>query len=180
MDDDAPRIRTVHIGDDTDNATGTTEATDTRDDGANEYEPFAREDRPRSRELARLEADLAQMYVNVGLVAGVAGGQAGNIAGTVIAQKADTLAGSWIDLAERDPRVRAAIKRLLQGSAWSGVVFAHVGVFLPIAAVTGILPEPVAQKVFLGLAVQDPELFAYLSGVAAQQQAGTNGHGAGD
>jgi hypothetical protein len=170
---DAEPLRTVDIGGDEPGATGATGATGSGNTLGPDEPP-----KERTRDLARMEADLSQLYVNVGVMAGVIGGQTGDLAGTVVARRADLLAGSWIDLAERDQRVRTAIKRLLQGNAWSGVIFAHVAVALPIAAVAGVLPEPIAQKVMIGLMVQDPELYAVISAYVQQQQeaaAGSNG-----
>lgn len=169
--------RKITLGEDEFDTTGTTGTTDDPEDVRDDA-PFTQPTRERTRDLARLEEDLTQLYVNVGVIAGVVGGPGGNLAGTVVASRAPMLAGSWIDLAERDQRVRTAIKRLLQGNAWSGVAFAHIAVALPIAACTGILPEPVAQKVMMGLALQDPELYGVMSAYIQQQQAATNGNGA--
>lgn len=182
---DKPRTRTVNLG----NTTGTTESTDsdlgpdTGDDtwtGHTDDErdttdtsfAFTDEDRKRTPSLRRMEEELAQLYVNAGLIASMFGGNGGNVAGTIIAHKADTLAGSWIDLAEKDQRVKRAIQSILQGGAWSGVIMAHVGVAMPVAAVTGLLPRRIAQQVMVGLMATDPQLAQFL---ANTMQAANNG-----
>lgn len=163
MMDDEDRI--IHGG-----ATHTTGATggDT-DDGPT----IERERPPRSRDMRKMEQQLADAYTQVGVIVGIIGGRTGNIAGFVLARRADMLAASWMDLAERDVRVRRAIQNVLQVGGWSGVVAAHAGVLLPVAAVSGVLPEPVSEKIMLGLAMQDPELFAHLTATAAPSNGST-------
>jgi hypothetical protein len=155
-------------------ATGATGATDTDD-----FPGVERERPKRTPELRRMETQLADLYVQAAVILGIATGPTGNMAGTVIASKAGVLAESWIDLAERDPRVRRAIKSILQGGGWAGVIAAHVGVALPIAALVGVLPPPVAQKVFMGLMLTEPDLYAQLQAqqeaVRAQAAAAANG-----
>lgn len=157
-------FRTIPLDDDT-GATDTTDATDT-DTSVDDF--TEREKPPRTPELRKMERQLADLYAQAAIIAGIATGPTGNMAATVVTAKADVLAGSWIDLAERDQRVRRAIKSVLQSGGWAGVIAAHIGVALPIAAMTGVLPAPVAQKVFMAMAITEPELMASLR---QQQQA---------
>jgi hypothetical protein len=155
---------TIHIDDDDSNATGTTGAT-----GATDTPSPDRDRPPRSREMRRLQEQLADAYTQVGIILGIVGGRTGNVAGFIVARRGDVLAESWIDLAERDIRVKRGIQSILQVGGWSAVVAAHATVVLPIAAMAGVLPEPIAGKVMVGLAMQDPELFAQLSAQMASE-----------
>src|SRR5262245_37001588 len=157
----------IRLGDtDTTDNTGTT-GSDTGTDIPERERP------PRTRDMRRLQDQLADAYTQVGVILGIVGGRTGNLAGYIMARRADMLAESWIDLAERDARVRRAIQQVLQIGGWSGVIAAHMGVVLPVLAASGTLPEQVSEKIMLGLMMQDPELFAHLTG----QTAPANGHG---
>lgn len=152
-----------------DSTTGTTGTTGTDTD----IPVPERERAPRSRDMRRLQEQLADAYTQVGIIIGIMGGRTGNLAGFILARRADVLSEAWIDLAERDIRVKRAIQSVLQIGGWSGVIAAHASVIMPVAALAGVLPEPVAQKVMLGLAMQDPELFSHLTAQTAPE----NGHG---
>lgn len=156
----------IRVGPETTGTTGTT--------GTDDIPSPERDRPPRTRDLKRMQQQLADAYTQVGVIIGIVGGRTGNLAGFIMARRADMLAESWIDLAERDPRVRRAINNILQVGGWSGVAAAHASVILPVAAMSGVLPEPVAEKIMLGLAMQDPELFTLLQ---AHAQSGQNGAG---
>ena len=63
--------------------------------------------------------------------------------GPVIAENAHDIAVKWDELAQKNPDVRRALRKLTQGSAWAGVIGAHVPVALAIIAVhaPGALPS---------------------------------------
>lgn len=161
----------IRVGPDTTGTTGTT-------DNDTDIPSPERERPPRSREMKRMQQQLADAYTQVGIIIGIAGGRTGNLAGFIVARRADMLAESWIDLAERDARVKRAIQNVLQIGGWSGVVAAHASVILPVAAMSGVLPPPVSEKIMMGLAMQDPELFAALTQQAAPPT--SNGYGTGN
>lgn len=149
------------------NIPGYTEHTDdtepTGSDRPPSAAPFEPEPRERTRDLARMERQLTELYANIGTYGGMMTGQKGMLAGGVIAGNAASLAEAWIDLAERDQGVRRAIQRVLESGGWAGVIGAHVVTILPIAALAGVLPANMAQQVFRGLAVANPELYAWLA-----------------
>lgn len=165
--DDPQFVRIPGAPDHTTGNTGTTGNT------SNEPQP-ERERAPRSRDMRRLEEQLTDAYTQVGVILGIIGGKTGNLAGFIVVRRSEMLAGAWIDLAERDAKVKRAIQSILQAGGWAGVATAHAGILLPIAAMSGVLPEAMAEKIMLGLAVQDPELFAHLT---AQASAMSNGVG---
>lgn len=162
--------RTIRLDGD-DPPTEGTDTTDTTGADTGTDAPFTAEREPRRPEFRRMETELAQFYSTIGVGAGMFGGNAGNFAGQLVARRSGELASSWIDLAERDIRIKRAIQSLLQGGAWSGVIFAHVGVALPIAAYLGVIPEQMSQMVWVGLAAQDPEFYAWAQQEGARQQA---------
>ena len=125
--------------------------------------PFSAEPKERTRELKRLEDQLTDVYASIGVWGGMAG-QFGHLTGQVVARNSTNLAASWVDLAEKNPGVRRALQNFVQAGGWAGVIGAHVAVALPIAAMAGVLPRDMAQRVFMGLAVMDPELYEYLRG----------------
>lgn len=138
---------------------GDTDGTDST--GADD--PFTAEPKERTRELAKMEAQLRQLYANVGTYGGMVTGPTGYLAGGIVAANAEDLAASWIDLAERDAGVRRAIQNVLQGGGWAGVIGAHVVTVLPILAVAGVLPQHFAHQVFRGLAAANPSLYLWLA-----------------
>lgn len=150
--DTIPIPDTEHTGD-----------TDSAGDPGPSQPPFGPEPRERTRELAAMERQLTDLYSQVGIYGGMVAGQTGNLAGAVLTRNAPHLASAWIDLAEKDSNVRATIRKILQSGGWAGVLGAHVFTFLPILALAGVLPQPFAQRVFMGLAVSDPELYTWLA-----------------
>lgn len=162
MADDAPRTRTIPLEDDVE-----AHAAPTGPD------PFERDDRPRTPTFKKLERQLTDVYVQGGLVLSIAGEDFG---GKLIARRADLLAGSWVDLAENDPKVKRGLDRFLAGSGWSAVIISHAMIALPIAAARGLLPAPIAEKVLMGMLMQDPEFMGpYMQGVATGQNGNGNG-----
>lgn len=96
-------------------------------------------------------------------------------------------ADAWIELAERDKRVAAFLKRITTGSAWGGVIMAHLSMVLPILARKGIVPGGALFGGGLMNAIPDPpsdadmEEFAAAADAFARQgfvTADQNGHGA--
>lgn len=59
---------------------------------------------------------------------------------SIISQAKDKCADSWIDLAEKDKKVKEILTKLTTGSAWGGVAFAHVPLVLPLLAKRGWFP----------------------------------------
>lgn len=49
-----------------------------------------------------------------------------------------TVGDAWEDLAKQNPRIRAALLKLMHGGAWTGLVTAHLPILLAIAMKPGI------------------------------------------
>lgn len=154
-----------------------TEDTDDTGSSAPPRAPFSAEPKERTTDLRRMEVQLTDLYATVGTYGGMPFGTKGVAAGAIISRNASNMAAAWVDLAEKDRNVRAAINRLLQAGGWAGVIGAHVMALLPILAVMGALPEPVGTAIWFSLASQDPELYEYLSSLGSQSE---NGNGAAD
>lgn len=63
-------------------------------------------------------------------------------AATAVADSAEKCADTWMELASKNDNVRKAIRALLEGSAWSAVIMAH----LPIAM--ALIPEHLRPPIF--------------------------------
>jgi hypothetical protein len=64
----------------------------------------------------------------------------------VVAARTPAMAEAWIDLAMRNNGVKRVLDKLVEGSAWGGVIISTTAVALPIAQRTGIYrgPDPFA------------------------------------
>lgn len=152
-----------------------TDSTEPMDEPTGMPPPFAGPEKERSRDMRRLEAQLTEVYVTVGTYGGMAAGKRGMLSGTIVAANAGILASSWIDLAERDARVKRALQNIVQSGGWAGVIGAHVVAVLPILAVYGVLPEQMIPMVWMGVAAQNPQLYETLQNQTAAF--GMNGNG---
>lgn len=160
MSDDDP-IRTIRLdGDEPPKTSGTerTEDTDTEASADDFRAPFTADEPERTPAMRKLEQQLAAFYVDIGIYGGMFTGKRGMLTGTVISANAGMLAGSWVDLAERDPAVKRALTNLVQSSGWAGVLGAHVAVILPVLAIWGVLPEQMAAMVWMAVDAQNPAL----------------------
>lgn len=75
---------------------------------------------------------LTQMYTMIGMgtvALDVRAGHEDHNCGPTIVENAEKIAQSWDELAQKNDNVRKALRTMLQGSAWAGVIGAH----LPIA-----------------------------------------------
>ena len=90
----------------------------------------------------RIQEGMTELYVTLGVV--VSGG--GNLVssnqlqldGMLIGQSANKLGAAWADLAEKDPKVKKALTKLLSSGGWSMVIAAHAPLVLGIAGNHGV------------------------------------------
>jgi hypothetical protein len=73
-------------------------------------------------------------------------------------KRAGELAEAWVDLAERDPRVKRTLERLLEATGWGGIVAAHVAIIIPVIANRGMLPDGIANGAAAFTLMQNPEV----------------------
>ena len=71
------------------------------------------------------------------------------VAGSAVAmaEQSDALAELWMDLADRNPKIKAALRRFTEASAASALVAAHVPIVAPLLIDRGILPGDLPQYV---------------------------------
>lgn len=109
----------------------------------------------RTPRWAKLEQQLTEMYSALALPFAAFGDQfcANHIAG-----HAESLASSWVDLAQNNPNVAKVLDSLVTGGAWGGVIMTHAFVALPVAAHHNLIPGPVGERVgmMFGLAPSEP------------------------
>jgi hypothetical protein len=72
---------------------------------------------------------------------GFAVGMLDQFDGIALAQGADSLAHSWIVLAQTDPKVRKFLQKVTTGSGWGAVILAHALVAMPIVQHHNLTPE---------------------------------------
>lgn len=97
--------------------------------------------RTSSGNMKALEAAVADMYR--ALAMGVT--MLDTFDGMAIAQGAESLAHSWIVLAETDPKVKKFLVKVTTGSGWGAVIVAHALVALPIIEHHDMMPK-ILQK----------------------------------
>ena len=79
--------------------------------------------------------DLTALYTMLGVVVSAKDKECG----PAIVQAAPSIAEEWDKLAAADPKVRKALRSLTKGSAWGGVIMAH----LPILMIVGQHHAPI-------------------------------------
>lgn len=60
--------------------------------------------------------------------------------GEKMVEMAESTADAWIDLARRNPKVRAYLVKITQASATANVIGMHVAMFTPLLASRGVFP----------------------------------------
>lgn len=99
--------------------------------GGTDRKPASR--KPAGRPPA-LETQLTEFFVTVGTLVSMVN----EADGLVIGANAQALGHAWAELAREDKRVKAALDKMLTGSAWGGVVMATGTVAMGIAANHGV------------------------------------------
>ena len=107
-----------------------------RGEGCREEEPRLTASRSRSGDVERIRTGFQELYVAIGVGVSFVDGYDG----MVIGGNAAKLADSWAKLAENDPKVRKALMKMLAGTSWSGVIFAHAMVAVPIMQHHNMVP----------------------------------------
>jgi len=100
--------------------------------------PKAPRGRPSAPGPDALLLPLTQLYTLAGM--GLAAFPAYRADGLVIVTQAEGTAQAWVALAKADKRVLAALRKVVVGNAWGGVIFAHLAIAVPIAANHNLLP----------------------------------------
>lgn len=61
-------------------------------------------------------------------------------AAELITTRTPAMAEAWYDLSTKNPAVKRVLERLLEGSAWGGVILSTMAVTLPLAQHHGLVP----------------------------------------
>lgn len=97
----------------------------------------------------KLASSIASTYQGIGLMVTAAGmsrgdgGVAGT--GTAIVEQAEAAAEAWLVLADQNPKVKAALRKFTEGSAFAGLVAVHIPVVMPLLASRGVIPVSFAE-----------------------------------
>jgi hypothetical protein len=83
--------------------------------------------------------------------------------GVMVTERADAAADAWLDVADKNPKVKSALRKFTEGSAFAGLFAIHLSMVAPVLASRGILP---------------PQLAAMLSSHPAPAQPSPNGDSA--
>lgn len=112
---------------------------------SNDSKPKATKTAPRK---ATLESRLAGNLVSLGTMLSAGGAVAGSDAlaadGLVVIQHSANLAAAINKVADQDPRVKAALEKMLTAGVWSGVAMAVVPVALAVLGNHGAIPPQLA------------------------------------
>jgi len=95
-----------------------------------------------SGDVEKIRQGMLELYLTVGIGVNFFD----QFDGMVVAQNAPKLADSWAALAEKDPKVRKALMKMLTGTSWSAVLIAHAMVAVPIMQHHKLIPQLVEAK----------------------------------
>lgn len=108
-------------------------------------------DAPRRRSPSdrKLREALTNTYQTIGTVVAGIGNNSDDPAllafGVNVANKADDAADAWMELADQNPGVKAALARFAEGSAVANLIGVHVSMAFPLLVARGLIPGFVAQ-----------------------------------
>jgi hypothetical protein len=91
---------------------------------------------PKARK-APLQAKLEELFASPALVYSFVGDE---WAAQLIATRTPAMAEAWYELAKQNAGVRRILDRLVEGSAWGGVILSTMAVAVPLAQHHGLIP----------------------------------------
>lgn len=121
---------------DTDPFTGTTPPESDSAPEPGPAAPKAREARPGGRKPA-LQKSLEELFATPALAYSFAGDA---WAAELIATRTEAMAEAWYELGQKNAAVKRILNRLVEGSAWGGVLMSTAAVLVPLAQHHGIVP----------------------------------------
>lgn len=109
----------------------------------------------------KLKTELAGTYSTIGMaVAGIGiSKKDGGIAGTgaALVNHAEAAADAWLDLADRNPKVKLALMRMTEASAIGALVTVHMAILMPLLADRGVVPPSIAAAMGVKLAAEQTQ-----------------------
>lgn len=104
--------------------------------------------------MKQLHEQLTDLYVSLGTMVIT---PVDKLAGALFVAQADELAQTWCDLADTNPAVKRALKKLVEAGGWGGVVIAHGMILMPVLANRGLFPDHVASGAAILTMAQYPD-----------------------
>lgn len=100
------------------------------------------------------------------------------LGGTLMFQRAPDLAGSWVDLAEQNPKVKATLERILEAGGVFGIITVHAAILMPVLVNRGMFADNVAGGIASFTLLQNPEVMPLFTHERfRQQESSPNGNG---
>lgn len=62
----------------------------------------------------------------------------------MVTERAELAADAWLEVADKSPKVKAALRRFTEGSSYAGLFAIHLTMLAPVLASRGILPPQLA------------------------------------
>lgn len=127
-------------------------------------EPLAKEDKTRPKWARDLHTELESTYQMLGTVALFAsrGDEFKQAAAVNVMNTAGGAADAWVELAEKNPKVKDALLKFTAGTAAAQLISVHFAMFAPLLSAYGLIPSGLGQMILMGSAME--------------QQAAQNGH----
>jgi hypothetical protein len=95
------------------------------------------EPKERKSRTPKLQGQLEELFAMPAMAYGFVGDE---YASNLIATRTPQMAEAWYELAQKNPAIKRILERLVEGSAWGGVVGSSLAVLLPLAQHHGIIP----------------------------------------
>jgi hypothetical protein len=118
-----------------------------------------------------LKEELEGNYQMIGTVLGFAAKTGMQQAAAVnFVESAGAAADSWVDVAEKNPKIKAALLKFTSGTAFAQVISIHFAMLTPVLAGYGVVPESAGAMILMA-SMSDEQKAAMAAAQAAQ-----NGH----
>lgn len=99
----------------------------------------------------KLAEDLTQIYATIGLAIHGIGSVREDVGlsnmGMAVIQRAETLSENWLELANTNPAIKKALKKITEGGAWGSLIIGHAICIVPFLADRGVIPPAVAEMI---------------------------------
>jgi hypothetical protein len=114
-------------------------------------EPLAKEERKRAKWATDLHTELESTYQMLGTVGMMASrGDELKLAASVnVINCAGPAADAWIDLAEKNPKVKDALQKFVSGTAAAQLISIHFAMLTPMLAAYGLVPKNFGEMILM-------------------------------
>lgn len=125
-----------------------------------------------------LKEELESNYQMIGTVLGVAAKtQFQSMAAQNFIESSGAAADAWVDVAEKNPKIKAALLKFTSGTAMAQVVSVHVTMLLPVLSGYGVVPENAGAMILMAQMSDEQKAAMYQAqqAAAAAEAAAANG-----